>query len=109
MFKGKIDYTEAHAGDFRHDWIIDKTASLVEKVDRHFGGWPVQFKQLMFSHCERRTMEFSTGGPNTGWWTTVLTDKEYYRFKCGAPAPEDLKDIKLKAAYLSDFIYRVIK
>lgn len=76
----------AQADDFYHEWIKDTNETLVAKVDKHFGGWPVDYNQLLFFHgCEEkeRSMRFGKDERNTGWWTKVLTDKDYYAVKLG--------------------------
>lgn len=91
----KFDYKIAHANGFCHEWLIDTKATLVEKVDRFFGGWPVEYNALLFYHGMgegSRVMEFGANGGvgfNRDWWTPVLTDIEYYRIKAGGLPPVD--------------------
>jgi hypothetical protein len=102
------DYKEAHAGDFRHVWCVDKTASIVEKIDRYFGGWPVAFNQLGFEHSDSRIMTFAKNKANNGWWTCILNDMEYYRHKCGAPDPSDLEILRMNLGQLNSSAAKIL-
>jgi hypothetical protein len=76
-----MDYKYAHENGFCHEWCKDNNKTLSEKVDKFFGKWPDEYGYLKFYHGTERTMEFSNNPHNSGWWTTVLTRKDYYKNK----------------------------
>ncbi|WP_138485034.1 hypothetical protein [Dyadobacter bucti] len=76
-----MDYSEAHKNGFWHEWCKDNHETLSDKIDRFFGKWPDGYNTLMFYHGigeGSRVMEFCNNGINSGWWTVVMRERDYY-------------------------------
>jgi hypothetical protein len=75
-----------------HDWCM-KDEDFLKRIDE-CGGWPVGFRFVSFYHqveSNGRPCEFSNDYRRDGWWTTIATADDYYRWKL---SPEAMKKIE---------------
>lgn len=72
-----------------HVWCEDDE-KFFARIDQ-FGGWPVGMKYVSFAHSDERECEFGNHYLRTGWWTTIATADDYYRWKL---SPEAMKKIE---------------
>lgn len=52
------------------------------------GGWPAGYKYAGFEHTDERLAGFTNSCVNSGWWTVVVNEDDYYLWKL---SPEKLK------------------
>lgn len=80
-----------------HIWC-EPDAKFFARIDE-FGGWPVGMNYVSFAHSSERECEFGNQYLRTGWWTTVATADDYYRWKLSPEAMNAIeKEIREKIA-----------
>jgi hypothetical protein len=74
-----------------HEWCVDKTASLCDKIDA-LGGWNPRAVSVKFFHGDKRTLVFSDNYYNSGYWTVCLTKDEYYWHRISEKRKKEFED-----------------
>jgi hypothetical protein len=79
-------------GILHHKWC-ESNEEFFTRIDK-FGGWPLGKKYIQFYHGDDRDCKFSNEYVRDGWWTTVASSDDYYRWKL---SPEAISKIKSEA------------
>jgi len=72
-----------------HEWC-ETDDSFFKKVDE-CGGWPLNKKYVMYHHSEDRRCEFADEYVRNGWWTTLYSTDDYYKWKLSKKAIDEIK------------------
>lgn len=81
-----ISYKELHDKGFYHEWMKDTDETIVNKIDKIIGSWPVSenANYLKFYHGDKdkgRVMCFFSDGHNEPYWTVVMSKERYFELK----------------------------
>ena len=67
-----------------HIWC-EPLEAFFARIDK-FGGWPVEKRFVGFVHTKERKAGFTDEPIRHGWWTTICSSDEYYRWKLSPEA-----------------------
>ena len=56
------------------------------------GGWPAGYEYVGFEHTSERAAGFTNSNQNTGWWTTLNSQDDYYLWKLSPKALQRIVD-----------------
>jgi len=65
------------------------------------GGWPAGYEYVGFEHTSERAAGFTNLNQNTGWWTTLNSQDDYYLWKLSPKALQRIVDAAISAARIT--------
>lgn len=70
----------------------DSIDVFFKRVDEN-GGWPLDKKYIHYYHSgdDIRPCEFGNCVLRTGWWTTIYSSDDYYKWKLSKEALDEIK------------------